>query len=50
MVSDYVINPQKQAVNSAVVGKPASWIAEQAGVKVPDKTKSPDRPFAGCRP
>lgn len=38
-VSDYVINPQKQAVNSAVVGKPASWIAEQAGVKVPDKTK-----------
>lgn len=38
-VSDYVINPQKQAVNSAVVGKPASWIAEQAGVKVSDKTK-----------
>ena len=38
-VSDYVINPQKQAVNSAVFGKPASWIAEQAGVKVPDKTK-----------
>lgn len=38
-VSDYVINPQKQAVNSAVVGKPASWIAEQAGVKVPGKTK-----------
>ena len=38
-VSDYVINPQKQAVNSAVVGKPASWIAEQAGVKVPYKTK-----------
>lgn len=38
-VSDYVINPQKQAVNSAVVGKPASWIAEQAGVKGPDKTK-----------
>ena len=38
-VSDYVINPQKLAVNSAVVGKPASWIAEQAGVKVPDKTK-----------
>ncbi len=38
-VSDYVINPQKQAVNSAVVGKRAYWIAEQAGVKVPDKTK-----------
>lgn len=38
-VSDYVINPQKQAVNAAVVGKPAAWIAEQAGVKVPEKTK-----------
>ena len=38
-VSDYVINPQKQAVNPAIVGKSASWIAEQAGVKVPDKTK-----------
>ena len=38
-VSDYVINPQKQAVNPDVVGKPAQWIAEQAGVKVPDKTK-----------
>ena len=38
-VSDYVINAQKQAVNAAVVGKPAQWIAEQAGVKVPDKTK-----------
>lgn len=38
-VSDYVINPQKQAVNPAVVGKPAQWIAEQAGVTVPDKTK-----------
>lgn len=38
-VSDYVINPQKQAVNPAIVGKSANWIAEQAGVKVPDKTK-----------
>ena len=38
-VSDYVINPQKQAVNPVIVGKPAAWIAEQAGVKVPDKTK-----------
>ena len=26
-------------LNSAVVGKPASWIAEQAGIKVPEKTK-----------
>ena len=38
-VSDYVINPAKQAVNPAVVGKPAAWIAEQAGIKVPEKTK-----------
>ncbi len=27
------------AVNPAVVGNPAQWIAEQAGVKVPEKTK-----------
>lgn len=38
-VSDYVINPQKQAVNPDVVGKPAAWIAKQAGVTVPDNTK-----------
>lgn len=38
-VSDYVIVKEKGAVNAAVVGKPATWIAEQAGVKVPDKTK-----------
>lgn len=38
-VSDYVINPKKQAVNPDIVGKPAQWIAEQSGVKVPDKTK-----------
>ncbi|HAN44098.1 MAG TPA: bifunctional acetaldehyde-CoA/alcohol dehydrogenase [Ruminococcaceae bacterium] len=38
-VSDYVINPEKLAVNPAVVGKPAAWIAEQAGVKVPADTK-----------
>ncbi len=38
-VSNYVINPEKQAVNPVIVGKPATWIAEQAGVKVPDKTK-----------
>ena len=38
-VSAYVINPQKQAVNPDVVGKPASWIAAQAGVTVPENTK-----------
>ncbi len=38
-VSDYVINPEKQSVNSEVVGKSASWIAKQAGITVPEKTK-----------
>ena len=38
-VSDYVINSEKQAVNPDVVGKSASWIAANAGVKVPDNTK-----------
>ncbi len=38
-VSDYVINPQKQALNPDVVGKPAAWIAKQAGVTVPENTK-----------
>ena len=39
-VSAYVINPQKQAVNPDVVGKPASWIAAQAGVTVPKTPRS----------
>ncbi len=38
-VSDYVINSEKGAVNPVVVGQSASWIAEQAGVSVPEKTK-----------
>lgn len=38
-VSDYVINAEKGFVNPAVVGKAASWIAEQAGFKVPADTK-----------
>ncbi len=38
-VSDFVINSEKGAVNPAVVGQSASWIAEQAGVNVPEKTK-----------
>ena len=38
-VSDYVINSEKGAVNPVVVGQSASWIAEQAGVAVPEKTK-----------
>ncbi|WP_312644267.1 bifunctional acetaldehyde-CoA/alcohol dehydrogenase [Hydrogenoanaerobacterium sp.] len=38
-ISNYVINTEKMAVNAAVVGKSAYWIAEQAGIKVPEKTK-----------
>ncbi len=38
-VSDYVINSEKGSVNPDVVGKSAHWIAEQAGVKVPENTK-----------
>ena len=38
-VSAYVINPAKQAVNPDIVGKPAAWIAAQAGVTVPADTK-----------
>lgn len=49
-VSDYVINAQKQAVNPDVVGKSANWIAEHAGIKVPEKTKILDREASGRRP
>ncbi len=38
-LSDYVVNPQKQAVNADIVGKPAAWIAKNAGITVPDNTK-----------
>lgn len=38
-VSNYCINSERGAVNPDIVGKPASWIAEQAGVKAPEKTK-----------
>jgi len=38
-VSDYVINSKKGAVNPEVVGKTATWIAEKAGITVPDGTK-----------
>jgi len=36
-LSDYMM-PENH-LNSQVVGKPASWIAEQAGITVPEKTK-----------
>lgn len=38
-LSDYCIDGEKGAVNPVIVGKPATWIAEQAGVKVPEGTK-----------
>lgn len=38
-VTAFVMNLEKMAVNPAVVGKPATWIAAQAGVEVPEGTK-----------
>ena len=38
-LSDYCIDSEKGAVNPVIVGKPATWIAEQVGVKVPEGTK-----------
>ncbi|MGI5919664.1 MAG: bifunctional acetaldehyde-CoA/alcohol dehydrogenase [Christensenellales bacterium] len=38
-LANYVINREKQAVNPNVVGKTARWIAEQAGLSVPENTK-----------
>lgn len=40
IISKYVINSEKHAVNPVVVGKTAKWIADQAGLtKVPEGTK-----------
>lgn len=38
-VTDYVIIPDKRAVNSDVVGKSAEYIAHKAGISVPAGTK-----------
>lgn len=38
-ISNFVINTEKMAVNAAVVGMSANWIAEHAGIKVPPLTK-----------
>ncbi|MEI6100471.1 MAG: bifunctional acetaldehyde-CoA/alcohol dehydrogenase, partial [Eubacteriales bacterium] len=38
-VADFVIKIDKRQVNPAVVGKPAAWIAHEAGVEVDAKTK-----------
>ncbi len=39
LVTKYVINTEKMAVNPAVVGQPAAEIAKAAGVTVPEGTK-----------
>ena len=38
-LSDFVINPEKGALNPNIVGKSAVWIAEQAGITVPEDTR-----------
>lgn len=38
-LSDYAINSEKGAVNAEIVGKSANWIAEKAGLTVPENTK-----------
>ncbi|MGI6004714.1 MAG: bifunctional acetaldehyde-CoA/alcohol dehydrogenase [Christensenellales bacterium] len=38
-LTEYVINQEKMMVNPAVVGKPATWIAKNAGLDVPEGTK-----------
>lgn len=38
-VSNFVMNPETGFVNPKVVGKSAYWIADQAGVTVPQNTK-----------
>jgi len=38
-LTDFVINKEKMSANPAAVGQSADWIAEQAGLKVPPKTK-----------
>lgn len=38
-ITDFVINREKLSVNAVCVGQTANWIAQQAGVTVPEKTK-----------
>jgi len=38
-VTDFVINREKLSVNPSAVGQSAGWVAENAGVKVPERTK-----------
>ncbi len=38
-LTKYVINPETGSVNPVIVGKPATWIAENAGIKCPPTAK-----------
>ncbi len=38
-LTKYVINPEKGALNPAIVGQPATWIAKNAGIKCPEGAK-----------
>ena len=38
-VSEHVMSGEKNVINADVVGKTANWIAQNAGIKVPEKTK-----------
>jgi acetaldehyde dehydrogenase/alcohol dehydrogenase len=38
-LENYLVNKEKLSINSVAVGQPADWIAEQAGISVPPKTK-----------
>jgi len=38
-LTDFVINREKLSVNAVCVGQPASWIAQQAGIDLPENTK-----------
>jgi acetaldehyde dehydrogenase/alcohol dehydrogenase len=50
LVSNYVINPEKGTLNPDVVGKKAHWIAENAGISVPENTKILIARLAGVGP
>lgn len=38
-LGNYCINSEKGSVNPDIVGKPAAWIAKNAGIEVPEETK-----------
>jgi len=49
-VEQVAIDPQRQAMAAAVVGQPATKIAEMAGIEVPPGTKLLIAPLAGVGP